>query len=306
MSYDKLFELLTIGLKPASFGALQERLRALGYKSLISHDEIQKSIRQKKLIDTVVKFMLDNQIIEEVDDYDEIYYRINIDFPMSPLEKEAKEFTDKKLFFSQKELLVNKIKYYNRKQEVAWIVFLDLANSTDKFGGDLTQKENIINKAFPELIKKTVNPYFSRTLGYLISQKGDEAHLFFFEKDDCLKFIDEFMSAYKATLFEIIEKYNKTRKIENPFADKMYLKIFLANSDVAEPNYDLYNMPNFNNMTAFTFIARAEKEFKKAMIDAGQTDIDSHFIVSQTKLDGFKELDLVTQDGNQHVFYQIN
>lgn len=306
MLYDKLFELLSIGLNPASFRTLQEKLRALGYGSLISYNEIQKSIKQKKLIDTVVKFMVDNQIIEEIDEYEEVYYRINIEFPLSPIEREAKEFTDKKLFFSQKELLINKIKYYNRKQEAAWIVFLDLANSTDKFGGDLIQKENIINKGFPGLIKKVINPYFIRTLGYLISQKGDEAHLFFFEKDDCLKFITSFMNAYKTELLENIEKYNRSRKIEKPFSDKMYLKIFLANSDVAEPNYDLHNMPNFNNMTAFTFIARAEKEFKKAMIDVGQTDIDSHFIVSQTKLDGFKELDLVTQDGNQHVFYQIN
>lgn len=305
MLYDKLFELLTIGLNPTSFRMLQEKLRALGRNSLISHDEIQKSIKQKKLIDTVVKFMVDNQIIEEIDEYKEVHYRINIDFPLSPIEKEAREFTDKKLFFSQKELLVNKIKYYNKKQETAWIVFLDLANSTDKFGGDLTQKENIMNKAFPGLIKKIINPYFVRTLGYLISQKGDEAHLFFFEKDDCLKFIASFMNAYKSELLEIIEKYNCSRKIKKSFSDKMYLKIFLANSDVAEPNYDLHSMPNFNNMTAFTFIARAEKEFKKAIADGGQTDIESHFIVSQAKLDGFKELDLVTQDGNQRVFYQI-
>jgi hypothetical protein len=114
------------------------------------------------------------------------------------------------------------------------------------------------------------------------------------------------MNAYKSELLEIIEKYNCSRKIKKSFSDKMYLKIFLANSDVAEPNYDLHSMPNFNNMLAFIWLNRVEKAFKQTLKVAGQNKIEKYFVVSQ---DQFNEANKILVNANEFslidVYYKI-
>ena len=305
MSYHKLFDLKDIGLDSYSIASLLEKFNSLGNKSLITYTDIQKSIKQKLLIDRVIAFLLENKLIELNDEEQEDIYKIIVTLPQTSLEKESQEYLDSKLFFAQKELLVKKIESYRRNNKEAYILFLDLANSTEKYNGDSIMKNKIINRSFPKIINKCIETYFSKTKGYLINQKGDEAHLFFFTKKDVDNFVKEFISIYKTEIFNEIERFNSTRDIENNFLNKMYLKIFIAHSEVDTPIYTPNIMPNFNNMDAFTIINRIEKNFKETLGKLGQKEIDMYFIVS---LDEFEDSQLITinnQDKPIDVFYKI-
>ena len=305
MLYYKLFDLKDIGLNSPSIATLLEKFNSLGNKALITYSDIQKSIKQKMLVDTVVEFLLENKLIELNDEDEEGIYKILVQLPQTSLEKESKEYMDNKLFTSQKELLIKKLQSYQRKNEEAYILFLDLANSTEKYNGDSIMKNRIMNKDFPKIINKCIESYFNRAKGYLISQKGDEAHLLFFTKNDLNNFIKDFLSMYKDELFEDIEKFNLTRDIENDFLNKMYLKIFIAHSEVDTPIYSVNTMPNFNDMDAFTIINRVEKNFKESLEKLGQKEIKMYFIVS---VDEFNDSQLVTipnQDNEINVFYKI-
>ncbi len=307
MSFDKLYELILLGLKSRNQGKLIEKFRSLGYKSLITHNDILKSIRQNSLIDKVISFLLENKIIEVIDNEEEleITYRILIDIPKSADEKEAKSYLNNKLFNSHKELLVKKLNYYAQNKKDGWIVFLDLANSTDNYNGDPILLDKIMNKSFPSIVKKIEEEFFRNTSGYLIKQQGDEAFLYFFESHIALSFISKFINIYKKELAKEIKQYNLSRTITNDFKEKMYLKVFIAHSTTTQPLYEMNKMPDFNNMSAFTFIKRSEKSFKEKMIENGQKTITTNFIVSMDKFDNSNELQLSTQDGEQVVYYII-
>lgn len=306
MSYYKLFDLKDIGLNSQSIGSLMYKFQSLGNKALITRSDIEKSIKQKMMIDKVISFLLENNIIQINDEEKNEVFKIIVDFPQTSLEKESKEYLDNKLFISQKELLVEKIKHYQKKGLEAYVVFLDLANSTDDHNGDIFLKKDIMSKEFPKIINQTSDSFFNTTKGYLVSQKGDEAHLFFFTKEDANRFIDKFVSNYSKELFNKIESYNQTRTIENDFTDKMYLKVFIAHSEVDTPNYDINTMPNFNNMLAFIWLNRVEKAFKQTLKVAGQNKIEKYFVVSQ---DQFNEANKILVNANEFslidVYYKI-
>ncbi len=305
MLYHKLFDLKDIGLNSPSIALLLEKFNSLGNRSLITYNDIQKSIKQKLLIDRVVDFLLENKLIELNTEDEEGIYKILVALPQTSLEKESKEYMDSKLFFAQKELLIKKIESYKRNHKEAYILFLDLANSTEKYDGDLIKKNHIINKSFPKIISKCIESYFNRTKGYLISQKGDEAHLLFFNKIDLDNFIKKFIILYNEEIFEEIEKFNLTRDIENDFLNKMYLKIFIARSEVDTPIYSVNTMPNFNDMDAFTLINRVEKNFKESLEKLGQEEIEMYFIVSIDKFDDSEFIAITNQDNPINIFYKI-
>lgn len=303
MSYVRLFSLLNIGLKEKNIGTLIEKFKAIGIDNVVTYDEILKAIRQTSLIDDVIEYLIENNIIEEYGHEEEITYKILIDFPKTADEKNADNYINSKLNRSKKELLINKLNYYVSKKKQGWIVFLDLANSTDKYGGE---SDIIINKDFPNAISNAVDMYFSNTSGYLIKQYGDEAYLYFFDKNEALEFIENFIQLYNKDVFEKIEKYNKTRKIKNAFKDKMYLKIFIASSITTTPQYKEDGLPDFNNMSAFTFINRSEKTFKETMIKNGQKKINTYFIVSNSEIEKSTKIELSSQDGKITAYYKIN
>lgn len=306
MSYYKLFDLKDIGLKSLSIGSLMHKFQSLGNRALITKSDIEKNIKQKLLIDKVIGFLLENNIIQLNDEENDEVFRIIVDFPQTSLEKESKEYLDNKLFISQKQLLVEKIKYYQKKGLESYIVFLDLANSTDDHNGDIFLKKDIMGKDFPKIINQTIDSFFHTTKGYLVNQKGDEAHLFFFIKEDANKFVDKFISNYSKELFDKIESYNQTRIITNSFTDKMYLKIFIAHSEVEIPNYDINTMPNFNNMLAFIWINRVEKAFKEALKELGQNCIEKYFIASQDKFNESNEITINAKEFNKtNIYYGI-
>jgi len=305
MSYYKLFDLKDIGLNSPSIASLLEKLNSLGNKSLITYDDIHKSIKQKLLVDKVVKFLLENELIKLNNEDEEGIYKILVELPQTSLEKESKEYLDNKLFSSQKELLIKKLESYKRNHKEAYILFLDLANSTEKYNGNVIMKNKIINKDFPKVINDCIEPYFNKTKGYLISQKGDEAHLLFFNKKDLDSFLNNFILHYKNELFEEIEKFNATRDIENNFLNKMYLKIFIAHSEVDAPIYSLNTMPNFNDMDAFTIINRIEKVFKDTLKQQGQKNVDMYFTVSTDELKDSNTVLLKTTDFDINVYYKI-
>ena len=305
MSYYKLFDLKDIGLNSPSIASLLEKLNSLGNKSLITYDDIHKSIKQKILVDKVVKFLLENELIKLNNEDEEGIYEILVELPQTSLEKESKEYIDNKLFSSQKELLIKKLESYKRNHKEAYILFLDLANSTEKYNGNVIMKNKIINKDFPKVINDCIEPYFNKTKGYLISQKGDEAHLLFFNKKDLDSFLNNFILHYKNELFEEIEKFNATRDIENNFLNKMYLKIFIAHSEVDAPIYSLNTMPNFNDMDAFTIINRIEKVFKDTLKQQGQKNVDMYFTVSTDELKDSNTVLLKTTDFDINVYYKI-
>ena len=309
MSYTKLFELHSIGLNAENIGLLLAKFNAIGFKSIITYNEILKTIRQKTLIDKTIDFLVTNKIIARLDDtdYGKFCYKILVEFPQTSAEKEAKTYLDNKLFYSQKELLIKKLTSYASNKKDGWIVFVDLANSTDNYEGDLNLLDRIMNKSFPDLVKEAEESFFSNTTGYLIKQQGDEAFLYFFEKEIALAFIDAFIELYKQNIFNEIENYNKSRNIKNNFQDKMYLKVFIAHSTTTQPlYYEMNKMPDFNNMSAFTFIKRSEKSFKEKMIRNGQKKVNTHFIVSMDQFNESQELQLGTQDGKQIVYYHID
>jgi hypothetical protein len=305
MSYYKLFDLKDIGLKSPSIASLLEKFNSLGNRSLITYNDIQKSIKQKLLIDKVIEFLIENKLIELNDEERDNVYKILVLLPQTSLEKESQEYLNSKLFFAQKEILIKKIKFYNENDKEAYILFLDLANSTEKYNGDLIKKKHIINKSFPKIISKCIESYFNSRKGYLISQKGDEAHLFFFNKVDLDDFITKFISLYKENIFEEIENFNLTRDIENDFLNKMYLKIFIAHSEVDTPIYSVNTMPNFNDMDAFTLINRVEKNFKVSLAKQGQKEIEMYFKVSIDKFEDCESIAIDNQDNIINVFYKI-
>jgi len=305
MSYHKLYELLNIGLKTASIRKLSEKFQNLGKNSIITYDDIKKAIFQKMLVDNVIDFLVENKIIKPIED-EENSFKILVEFPSTITEKESKEYIENKIFNSTKKILIDKILSYYKQDKEGYILFLDLANSTDKFGGDLLLRSKILNEDFPKVIKETEKEFFNLKKGYLISQKGDEAHLFFFEKEFVENFIKKFINNYTNELFEKIEEYNQSRKINNPFTDKMYLKIFLFHSKVKQPNYTIDTMPNFNDMDAFTYIARVEKKFKEVLVEKyKEIDIKKYFLVSQDSFKGCSEIDISHQDGVIKVSYYI-
>ncbi|NOQ31699.1 MAG: hypothetical protein GQ570_11310 [Helicobacteraceae bacterium] len=305
MSYYKLFDLKDIGLNSPSIGSLLEKLNSLGNKALISYDDIQKSIKQKLLVDKVIEFLLENKLIALNNEDEEAIYKILVELPQTSLEKESKEYLDNKLFSSLKELLIKKLESYKRNHKEAYILFLDLANSTEKYNGNVIMKNKIINKDFPKVINECIEPYFNKTKGYLISQKGDEAHLLFFNKKDLDNFIQDFILHYKNELFDGIEEFNTTRDIENDFLNKIYLKIFTAHSEVDAPIYSVNTMPNFNDMDAFTIINRIEKVFKVTLNKKGQKEVDMYFIVSTDEFKGSSTILLETSDFDINIYYKI-
>lgn len=303
MSYYKLFDLKDIGLNSYSIGNLLYKFQSLGNKALITYDDIYKSIGQKLLVDEVVTFLLEKEIIELNSENEENIFKIIVEFPKTSLEKESKEYIDKKLFSAQKELLVKKIQSFSRKEQEAYILFLDLANSTDNYNGNSIKRNKILNKSFPNILQSSIEPFFNALKGYMIHRKGDEAHFLFFNKEDLDKFLKLFINKYKDEIFDEIEEYNKTRNIENKFTDKMYLKVFIAHSVVSEPDID-GGMPNFSSMDAFTIIARIEKPFKKELKDK-VSEIDMYFIVSKDNFEDSEKVLLDTQDGEIEVYYKI-
>jgi hypothetical protein len=312
MSYRKLFDIHKIGLNSNNIGLLLEKFIALGDNSLVTRNEIQKALRQKVLIDKVIDFLLENNLIKETKDGSE-EFKVLVEFPKSRNEKEATTYLSQKLFFSTREQIISKLNYFVREKKDGWIVFLDLANSTDdpenskSYGGNPTLLDKILNKSFPDFIQSVEKSYFNRAEGYLIKQKGDEAHFYFFEERGAKSFISELQDRYEKELSQEIETYNKTRNSKNRFTDEMYLKIFVAKSTTTEPKFDIYKMPDFNNMKAFTFIARAEKSFKETMVKQGQKDVTSNFIVSNYKVyNSMKDIALNSQDGDLEAFYEIN
>jgi len=305
MSYHKLFDLKDIGLNSPSIASLLEKFNSLGNRSLITYSDIQKSIKQKLLIDKVIEFLIEYKLIELNDEERDDVYKILVLLPRTSLEKESQEYLNSKLFFAQKEILIKKIEYYKRNHKEAYILFLDLANSTEKYNGDLIKKKRIINESFPKIISKCIKSYVNSTKGYKISQKGDEAHLFFFNKVDLDDFITKFISLYNEDIFEEIENFNLTRDIENDFLNKMYLKIFIAHSEVDTPIYSVNTMPNFNDMDAFTLINRVEKNFKESLAEQGQKEIEMYFIVSMDEFDDSESITIDNQDNSINVFYQI-
>ena len=306
MSYYKLFDLKDIGLNSPSIGSLMHKFQSLGNKALITRSDIEKNIKQKMLIDKVIDFLLENNIIQINDEENNEVFKIIVDFPQTSLEKESKEYLDNKLFISQKQLLVEKIKHYQKKGLESYVVFLDLANSTDDHNGDIFLKKDIMGKDFPKIINQTIDSFFHTTKGYLVSQKGDEAHLFFFTKEDANRFIDKFLSNYSKELFNKIESYNQTRTINNAFTDKMYLKVFIAHSEVDTPNYDINTMPNFNNMLAFIWLNRVEKAFKEALKGLGQNEIEKYFIASQEKFNDSHQIKVDEKEfGSTDIYYRL-
>jgi hypothetical protein len=309
MLYTKLFELGSVGLNSKNIGLLFEKFNSIGFNSILTYDEISKAIRQKSLVDKVIDFLIENKIIVELDDINddtERIFRILAEFPKSSDEKEARSYLDNKLFNSQKELLIKKLNYYENNKKDGWIVFLDLANSTDNYHGDPILLDQIMNKSFPKVVKKVEEEFFRNTSGYMIKQQGDEAFLYFFEEFIAQNFISKFITIYQNDMLEEIEKYNKSRTIIDDFQEKMYLKVFVAHSTTTKPLYEMNKMPDFNNMSAFTFIKRSEKSFKEKMVENGQKTINTHFVVSMDKFLNSNELQLSTQDGEQVVYYMID
>jgi len=301
MSYTKLFEIHNIGLSSSNMGKLLEKFNNFNINSYITKDEIQKSITQKKLIDNIINFLIANNIIEIVEDNKE-FYKVVVEFPSTHKEKEFELYKNQKLYLSQKTLITKKLKSYIKK--IGYIVKLDLANSTSN-SGNVKLKDSLLNIEFPNFVKKSIQKYFYANKGYLIAQYGDEAFLFFFEERDAKRYLNSMIEEYKETLSLEFKKYNQNLET---IQDKLYLKVFLANSIISNLIYDDYNLPSFENMGAMKYISRVEKPFKEQILKIKNINVDKFFIVSDIKLDEyFIEEKILSEDKTSYmIFYKID
>ena len=301
MSYTRLFELATLDLSSSNIGKLFERLSNVNMGNYITKDEISKTISQKKLLNDVLDFLLEKKILELVEDGQEKIYKVLVSFPKTHNEKELELFNRKKLYLSQKELITKKLQSYVKK--TGYIVKLDLANSTSE-KGDIRLKDSLLNIQFPEFVKKSCERYFYANRGYVVAQYGDEAFLFFFEERDLINYVNDMLKLYSDKLEKEFTIYN----INAEYNDKLYLKIFIANSTISNITYDSHNMPGFENMVAMKYISRVEKPFKEQILKKKNIEIGNFFIVADQKLDDeFIFVNIESEDKTTYkVFYKID
>jgi len=249
----------------------------------------------------VVDFLLDKEIFEAVEDEQEKIYKVLVSFPKTHNEKELELFNKKKLYLSQKEMITKKLQSYIKK--TGYIIKLDLANSTSE-NGDIRLKDSLSNIQFPEFVKKSCERYFYANKGYVVARYGDEAFLVFFEERDLIDYINDMLKLYRTKLEKEFSVYNSNVE----YNDKLYLKIFIANSTISNITYDSHNMPGFENMVAMKYISRVEKPFKEQILKKRNIKIDNFFIVSDQKLDDeFVSETISSEDKiSYEVFYKLD
>lgn len=302
MLYTKLFELNSIGLSSNNIGKLFEKFMNLNVNSLITKDEIKSTITQKKIIDKLIDFLLENRLLEVLDKDKQNIYKIIVKVPKSQDANEVEVYKQQKLYLTQKDLIVKKLNSYRSKN--GYIIKLDIANSTAE-NGNVKTKDILLNVEFPKFVKKSIEKDFYANNGYLIAQYGDEAFLFFFERNKLEHYINNLLALYKKELYRKFEEYNESL---DTIKEGLYLKIFIAHSIISNITHDIFSMLNFENMAAMKYISRVEKPFKEQILKQKNLEISKFFIVADEQLDSnFVEEKIRSEDRQEYnIFYKID
>ena len=299
-----------------NFSAIDNFLGEVGQNNIFKKNDLLRNITQKNLIDKIIEFLLAKKIItpynqicincgkeqvyhshdcsfcgQKLEIPESVYYfKIVGNIEMTESYKTLLSQNRDKLAISAFKLILKKIEKKKNIGEKAFIIFIDIANSTllsdIKMGNPYLS--NLIKKSLINFLKDIVNPFFLRNQAIYIKADGDSSSLYFDNKQTVIQFITEFIKLLPYQDFqEKVNKHNEDSEI------KIYYKIFISSSEIL--GYQQTGILNldFSDMEAFVFINRIEKLTKEELLKKySENDLIPFFIVSRDILFSSKRLEL--------------
>lgn len=216
-----------------------------------------------------------------------VEYEIISNLNYSDLEKKALNEKNQQLANISYKLLCSRLQQKKRKQENGYIIFIDLADSTELGKRNQYEKETLI-KQIRLFYQDILKSFFYRYSGIYIKADGDSSWIYLDNKETVSEFfrIVE-KQIYKQNFFSLIKELNSQYNLN------IFLKIYVSNSPVTEFTKTDNHSIDFDAMDAFTYISRIEKESKKKILSDYPTKNNfPYFIVSTSNDFGITKIHL--------------
>lgn len=233
-------------------------------------------------------------------------YKIKKELVESEKAKNANTQTINPLDIAAFNLLKKSLDKKIREKENGYILFIDVANSTE------LAKENksfqvSINNGLSKYLKESIKNYFRKSKAIYIKGAGDSSYLYF----DNIKILAEYLKQVLTNL-ESQDFSEKARTINSEGRVCVFYKIYIADSEILEyKTTDILSI-DFEAMDAFTFIGRVEKKAEQEIKNLkGEENLYPCFIVMKenyfengtkirlTEINNYREVDVWFLSSNE-------
>lgn len=281
----------------------------IGEGGLFRDIDLAACITQKKLIQKIIDFLIEDKVIipftqkcnhcgreqkypiencekcgQPLDKEDSVlYYKVIGEVHISEIERKQRLEARQRLLLSSFRLLQTKLKKKKSKEGDISIILLDLANST-KVG--LNPKASIIcntlKKEFYQFVRDVSLGFLKRTEGHWLKADGDSAHVFLLNVEIAKQFVIDF---HKELILSNV--LNLMKEINTVQSDHMvFVKMQHASSKVYEfQTPDILTL-DFTGVEAFIRNNRYEKPIKERIIETfkNKNDYFPYYLTSTIEL----------------------
>lgn len=311
---------------------LDNFLGDIGTGNIFEKDSLSYKLTQKSLVDSIVNWL---QEINAIIPYKQVCptckqeydfpknkcdicdsnlclpntittYKIKKELVESEKVKNANMQTINPLDMAAFNLLKKSLDRKIREKKNGYILFIDVANSTE------LAKENksfqvSINNGLSKYLKESIKNYFRKSKAIYIKGAGDSSYLYF----DNIKILAEYLKQVLTNL-ESQDFSEKARTINSEGRVCVFYKIYIADSEILEyKTTDILSI-DFEAMDAFTFIGRIEKKAEQEIKDMkGKESLYPCFIVMKedyfengtkihlTEINNYREVDVWFLSSNE-------
>lgn len=201
-------------------------------------------------------------------------YKIKKELVDSEKAKNANMQTINPLDMAAFNLLKKSLDRKIREKENGYILFIDVANSTE-LANENKSFQVSINKGLSKYLKDSIKDYFRKSKAIYIKGAGDSSYMYF----DNIEMLAKYLKQVLANL-ETQDFSKKACIINNEGKVCVFYKIYIADSEILEYKTTDVLSIDFEAMDAFTFIGRIEKEAEQQIKNIkGEDNLYPCFIV---------------------------
>lgn len=261
-------------------------LGSIGKSNIFYKKEFFIAITQKNLAEDILQWLCDKEIIErnsvicpnckqETDskyedcincsnhltkDIETCSYEICADLNYSDLEKTAIKNKNDTLNDISYKLLCSRLDQKIRNHDKAYIIFIDLADSTELGKQNKYEQSSLIHNIH-EYFKTIMMTFYRKYSGIYIKSDGDSCWIYL-DNIQCVRefFITMIDTIYQQDFVSVMKNLNVSMKLN------LFLKIYLSNSVIVEFLKTDKHSIDFAALDAMTYISRIEKAAKKEIL----------------------------------------
>lgn len=202
-------------------------------------------------------------------------YEICADLNYSDLEKEAIKNKNDSLNDISYKLLCTRLNQKIRNHDKAYIIFIDLAASTELGKKNKYEQSSLIHNIHV-YFKTLMKSFYRKYSGIYIKSDGDSCWIYL----DNIQCVKEFFTTMINTIYQ--QDFVSVMKDLNISLDlNLFLKIYLSNSVIGEFIKTDKHSIDFAALDAMTYISRIEKAAKKKILsDYSEKNNFPFFVVS--------------------------